>query len=140
MNQKLTLLICLLLMPLLLVPPTSHGAIEVIDFHSEIEERRYRALIEELRCTVCQNESLAESDAPLAQDLRRQILAMLRDDRSDQEIRDFMVDRYGDFVLYRPPFAAHTMILWLGPIILLLAGLATTVLAIRRRRKILENS
>ncbi len=120
--------------------PADAGAIELREFSSEVEERRFRSLTEELRCTVCQNESLAESDAPLARDLRRQIHHQLQAGRSDSEIRDYMVERYGDFVLYRPPFAAHTMILWFGPVILLLAGLVAVVFAIRRRRKILENS
>ncbi len=119
---------------------TARAAIEVREFSSEVEERRFRSLVEELRCTVCQNESLAESDAPLARDLRRQIHQQLQQGRSDQEIRDYLVDRYGDFVLYRPPFAAHTVILWFGPVILLLAGLVATAVAIRRRRKILESS
>ena len=113
------------------------SAIEPLPFANELEERRFRHLAEELRCTVCQNQSLADSDAPLAQDLRRELFALIRDGRSDMEIREFMVQRYGDFVLYRPPFAAHTILLWAGPIVLLLGSLIGVGLVIRRRRKAL---
>jgi cytochrome c-type biogenesis protein CcmH len=115
----------------------SFARIEPLEFHSEVERARFRSLTAELRCTVCQNESLAESDAPLARDLRREIYHMIQDGRSDMEIRDFMVQRYGDFVLYRPPFAAHTMLLWVGPLILLLGSLIGVALVIRRRRQAL---
>jgi cytochrome c-type biogenesis protein CcmH len=113
------------------------SAIEPFPFDSEVQERRFRALAEEIRCTVCQNQSLADSDAPLAQDLRRELFAMLQDGRSDMEIREFMVERYGDFVLYRPPLAGHTLLLWGGPIVLLLIALGSTMVIVRRRRKIL---
>jgi cytochrome c-type biogenesis protein CcmH len=115
----------------------SFARIEPLEFRSEVERARFRSLTAELRCTVCQNESLAESDAPLARDLRREIYHMIQDGRSDMEIRDFMVQRYGDFVLYRPPFAAHTMLLWVGPLILLLGSLIGVALVIRRRRQAL---
>lgn len=120
---------------LLLSGVVAGSAIEPFPFQSELQEKRFRALAEELRCTVCQNQSLADSDALLAQDLRRELFAMLQDGRSDMEIRDFMVQRYGDFVLYRPPLAAHTILLWAGPIVLLIGGLAAAVVIIRRRRK-----
>ncbi len=113
------------------------SAIEPFPFESEVQEKRFRSLAEEIRCTVCQNQSLADSDAPLAQDLRRELFAMLQDGRSDMEIRMFMVDRYGDFVLYRPPLAGHTILLWGGPIVLLLIALGSTVVIVRRRRKAL---
>ena len=122
---------------LLLTGIVAGSAIEPFPFDSEVQEKRFRALAEELRCTVCQNQSLADSDAPLAQDLRRELFAMLQDGRSDMEIRDFMVERYGDFVLYRPPLAGHTILLWAGPIVLLLIGLGSTIVIVRRRRKAL---
>lgn len=112
--------------------------IEPLPFRSSLEERRFRALVNELRCTVCQNESLAESTAPLARDLRMEVFAMLQDDRSDMEIRQFMVDRYGDFVLYRPPFTGHTLLLWFGPILLLLGSLVAAFIIITKRRKALK--
>lgn len=110
------------------------SAIEPYDFDSELQRQRFRSLVEELRCTVCQNQSLADSDAPLAQDLRAEVLRMLQDGRADQEIRNFMVERYGNYVLYRPPLAAQTFLLWGGPVILLLIGLTAAVLVIRKRR------
>ena len=111
--------------------------IEPLPFRSDLEERRFRSLTNELRCTVCQNESLAESTAPLARDLRMEVFGMLQDNRSDMEIRQFMVDRYGDFVLYRPPLAGHTVLLWAGPLLLLLGGLIGAVIVIKKRRQAL---
>ncbi len=113
------------------------SAIEPHDFDSELQRQRFRSLAEELRCTVCQNQSLADSDAPLARDLRGELLRMLKDNRSDQEIRSFMVERYGNYVLYRPPLAGHTLLLWGGPVVLLLIGLAAAVIVIRKRRSAL---
>ncbi|MGY6588356.1 MAG: cytochrome c-type biogenesis protein [Wenzhouxiangella sp.] len=112
--------------------------IEPLPFRSSLEERRFRALVGELRCTVCQNESLAESTAPLARDLRMEVFALLQDDRSDMEIRQFMVDRYGDFVLYRPPLAGHTLLLWFGPILLLLGSLIGAFIVVHKRRQALK--
>ncbi len=112
--------------------------IEPLPFRNSLEERRFRALVNELRCTVCQNESLAESTAPLARDLRMEVFALLQDDRSDMEIRQFMVDRYGDFVLYRPPLAGHTLLLWFGPILLLLGSLIGAFIVVHKRRQALK--
>lgn len=98
-------------------------------------EARLAAIAEELRCLVCQNESLASSRADLAMDLKREIREQIRAGRSDAEIRDFMVRRYGDFVLYRPPLKESTLLLWGGPFILLLAAAAGAALFVRRRRQ-----
>ena len=87
-------------------------------------EARTLALAGELRCLVCQNQSLADSHAPLALDLRQQIREQLAQGRSEQQVVDFMVQRYGDFVLYRPPFKGITLLLWFGPLLLLAGGLA----------------
>lgn len=111
--------------------------IEPLPFRSELERRRFKALTSELRCTVCQNEALSESTAPLARDLRMEVFGMLQDNRSDMEIRQFMVDRYGDFVLYRPPLAGHTVLLWGGPLLLLIGGLISAVVVIKKRRQAL---
>lgn len=113
------------------------SAIEPYPFESELQEQRFKALAEELRCTVCQNQSLADSDAPLARDLREELFRMLQDNRSDQEIRNFMVERYGNYVLYRPPLAGHTLLLWGGPIVLLVIGLIAALIVIRKRRQAL---
>ena len=98
----------------------SQAAIEATQFESSELEKRYQGLIAELRCLVCQNQNLADSDAELAKDLRRKTTEMLKAGHTDQQILDFMQERYGDFVLYRPPFNSTTAILWLGPFILLL--------------------
>ena len=96
-------------------------------------EKRMVAISEELRCLVCQNESLAGSRAELAQDLRREIRTLIKQDKTDAEIMDFMVSRYGDFVRYRPPMKATTYLLWFGPFLLLIGALIALILYLRRR-------
>lgn len=96
-------------------------------------EKRMVAISEELRCLVCQNESLSGSHAELAQDLRREIRKMIADRKTDQEILDFMVARYGDFVRYRPPMKPTTWLLWGGPFVLLAGGIAALIAFLRRR-------
>ena len=98
-------------------------------------EARVNALADELRCLVCQNQTLADSNAPLAVDLRNQIRERLRQGASERDIIGFMVDRYGDFVLYRPPFKATTLLLWAGPMLLVIAGLAALYYRLARRRR-----
>lgn len=112
--------------------------IEILPFRSSAEEQRFRALISELRCTVCQNESLVESTAPLARDKRILVLRLLQEGRTDAEIRQFMVERYGNFVLYRPPFAGHTLLLWIGPFLLMFGGLVAAIIIINKRRQVLQ--
>jgi cytochrome c-type biogenesis protein CcmH len=99
-----------------------------------ILEQRVMAIAAELRCLVCQNQTIADSNAELAADLRNQVREKVRDGQSDREIIDFMVARYGDFVLYRPPFKATTMLLWLGPLLLLATGLAILFRRLARPR------
>ena len=103
-----------------------------------VANKRAVQLAEQLRCLVCQNQSIAESNAELAVDLRRQIREQIGQGRSDAEIVDFMVERYGDFVLYRPPFKATTLLLWFGPPLLLLLGIGVLVRYLRERRKRIE--
>lgn len=98
-------------------------------------EARVLVIAEELRCLVCQNETIAASQADLAVDLRKQIALKLQAGQSQQQILDFMVERYGDFVLYRPPVMGRTLLLWFGPFLLMLGGVAGLVLHIRRRRQ-----
>ncbi len=97
-------------------------------------EKRVAAVAHELRCLVCQNQSLAESNAPLAVDLRNQIREQMAQGASERDVIDFMVERYGDFVLYRPPFKATTLALWIGPFVLLLGGALLLWRRIARRR------
>ena len=96
-------------------------------------QERYETLTHEFRCLVCQDETVADSNADLAADFRRQIHSMVAEGRTDAEIKDYMVKRYGDFVLYRPPLQSSTLFLWGGPFILLLAGLMVIYLVVRRR-------
>lgn len=98
-----------------------------------VAEKRLQELSKELRCLVCQNETIAGSNAELAVDLRREIRGMIRDGRSDREILDFMVTRYGDFVLYRPPVKGITLLLWVGPLALLLIGIIAMRSYLKRR-------
>ncbi len=105
----------------------------------EAVEKRMVSITEELRCLVCQNESLAGSRATLAQDLRQEIRDMIKAGKSDQEIMDFMVSRYGDFVRYRPPMKPTTWLLWIGPFALLATGIAALALYLRRRSRRLDS-
>ena len=98
-----------------------------------VAEKRLQHLSEELRCLVCQNQTIADSNAELAQDLRREIRGMIKDGKSDKEIIDFMVVRYGDFVLYRPPVKGITLLLWGGPVALMLLGIFALIRYLRRR-------
>jgi cytochrome c-type biogenesis protein CcmH len=98
-------------------------------------EERVTALATELRCLVCQNQTLADSNAPLAVDLRNQIRERMREGASERDIIGFMVERYGDFVLYRPPLKATTLLLWVGPIALMIGGLAVLYYRLARRRR-----
>jgi cytochrome c-type biogenesis protein CcmH len=107
-----------------------------LNFATAEQEQRFQDLTEELRCLVCQNQTLADSDAPLAQDLRQEIHDMLMDGQSDDEIRTFLVERYGDFVLYRPAMKGNTLLLWLAPVLLLLLGGAVVARAVRSHRPI----
>ncbi|MGM9490170.1 cytochrome c-type biogenesis protein [Ideonella sp. YS5] len=99
-------------------------------------EARMMAIADELRCVVCQNQTVADSHAELAADLRQQIRDQLQAGRSPDEIRRFMTDRYGDFVLYRPPVTSRTALLWFGPALLLAAGLVALAMVLRRRGRL----
>ena len=111
----------------------ARAAIDTYEFKDEVERERFRSLTEELRCPKCQNQNIADSNAPIATDLRREIYRMLDDGRSDKEIVDFLVMRYGDFVMYKPPLDSRTWLLWYGPFGLLgLGAIVLCVLVLRR--------
>lgn len=112
----------------------ARASVEPLEFRDAAEEARYKALIAELRCLVCQNQSLADSNAELAGDLRREVFNKMRSGASDKEIVDFLVARYSDFVLYRPPVKSTTFLLWFLPFGLIAGGAAVLVYVIRRRR------
>ncbi len=106
-------------------------------FESPAQEARFKALTEELRCLVCQNQSLADSDAPLAQDLRREVFLMLQAGQDDATIKTFLVERYGDFVLYRPPVRGNTLLLWLAPLLLMTTGALVLAITVKKRQVML---
>ncbi|MDY0022467.1 cytochrome c-type biogenesis protein [Arenimonas caeni] len=109
------------------------AAFEPIEFRDAAEEARFRSLSAELRCVMCQNQSLADSNAQIAADLRAQVLELMREGKSDREIKDYLVARYGEFVLYNPPVKPATWPLWFGPALILLGGAAAVVVVVRRR-------
>ena len=115
---------------------TAQAAIDTYEFASEAERERYRDLVEELRCPKCQNQNIADSNAPIAMDLRAQIYRMLEEGQSNEQIIEFLVSRYGDFVLYKPPVTARTLLLWYGPAAFLVGGFVLLgVIVLRRRGK-----
>lgn len=123
----------LLLLFLLMISISSH-AVDSRQLSDPKQQESYESLTKELRCLVCQNQTIADSNAELAGDLRRQVYEMLQQGKTEQEIIRFMTDRYGDFVLYKPPFAGKTSLLWIAPVLFLLMGLMTIFLVIRRKR------
>lgn len=114
---------------------TAQAGVEYHEFKQPEQEQAYQTLINELRCLVCQNQTIADSNADLAKDLRQQVVEMLQKGQSQAEIVAFMTDRYGDFVLYRPEFKLKTGLLWLGPIAFLLIGLVSVFFISRRRQQ-----
>jgi len=113
----------------------SVSAKEPLVFDTPEQEARYQKLTVELRCMVCQNQNLADSDAPLAQDLRKEIYDMMIAGRDDEFIKTFLVDRYGDFVLYRPELKGNTLALWLAPGVLLVIGAIALFFTVRNRNR-----
>ncbi len=125
-----------LLAPLLLAASVAASGQALDIAHPDPKvEARLKSIAEELRCLVCQNQTIADSNAPLALDLRQQVRGMITEGKTDDEIRGYMVQRYGDFVLYKPPFNAVTALLWIGPGILIVAAFAALVVTLRRRRE-----
>ena len=126
-------ILAILLMSLLFFQ--AHAAIEPHTFANDEQEQQFNRLLHELRCLVCQNQSLAESNAGLAGDLRIIVYEKVMENISDEEIVDFLVSRYGDFVLYRPPVKKETYLLWYGPLALILVGIVVIITIIRRKGK-----
>lgn len=120
----------------LALSPAARAIDEAPAFDDPAMQARYEALTRELRCTVCQNQTIADSNATLAKDLRREVRRMMQEGMTDQQIRDFLTARYTDFVLYKPPVSPRTYLLWAAPVLLLLGGLAGAGMVIARRAKI----
>jgi cytochrome c-type biogenesis protein CcmH len=133
MIRAAALVACLLLSPLA-------GAVDSGQrFEDAADQARYERVIRDLRCLVCRSESIADSNATLAADLRREVETLIRDGRSDAEIYAFMTERYGDFILLKPPVAPRTWLLWAAPALFLAGGLAIVLVVIRRRARIARN-
>jgi cytochrome c-type biogenesis protein CcmH len=129
-------LLLLVFMTLLLCAGFAHAqAIEPMPFANHAQELRFQHLTRELRCPMCQNETLADSNAPIARDLRNQIFQMMQQGRSDEEIKQYLVARYSKFVLYDPPLTPGTWLLWFGPLLILLGGAGAVLVAIRKRSR-----
>ena len=129
----------LMLLTLLLAAPLQ-AAIDLYQFDDTAQQDRFHRLTEELRCPKCQNQSIADSDAEIARDMRERVARMIREGRSNEEIVQFFVARYGDFVSYRPPVNERTAILWVGPVaLLILGGLGILLLARRAIRRVEED-
>ncbi|MGD2159541.1 MAG: cytochrome c-type biogenesis protein CcmH [Gammaproteobacteria bacterium] len=131
--------IILLIAMLVMLSPSYAGPVITYEFESEEQEALFNKLSDELRCLVCQNQSIADSNADLAKDLREEIYGMLQQGKSEEEIIDFMVARYGDFVLYNPPMKPVTWVLWFGPAVALLAGFVFVVRIMKRQQTNREN-
>lgn len=120
----------------MLISLSAMAAIDTYEFDSEEQRARFYYLSSELRCPKCQNQNIADSNSPIANDLRREIYRMLQEDRSNDQIVDFMVERYGEFVRYRPALTAQTAVLWFAPAVFLLVGLFALIFMLRRRQKV----
>lgn len=114
---------------------TAQASIDTYEFSTQAERDRYRTLVEELRCPKCQNQNIADSDAPIAMDMRNEIFKKLEEGESNEQIVGFLVDRYGDFVRYKPPVNKKTLILWYGPAAFLTFGFAMVAMIVIRRRR-----
>ncbi|MGY6274847.1 cytochrome c-type biogenesis protein [Methylomonas sp. MgM2] len=119
----------------LLVAAPVQAVVEYHPFDDPAKEEAYQSLISELRCLVCQNQTIADSNADLAKDLRQQVYEMLQQGRSRQDVVDFMTQRYGDFVMYRPAFNLKTGLLWLGPIAFLLIGIIAVLILAKTKKR-----
>lgn len=128
-----TLIASLLLMAGLFGAGQARAAIDVYTFDSDAQEQTFRELTKELRCPKCQNQDIADSNAGLAKDLRDKTYQMVREGKDKQAVVDYMVARYGNFILYDPPLMASTLILWLGPLLVIVIGVVTLVVRSRRR-------
>ncbi|WP_290705533.1 cytochrome c-type biogenesis protein [Amphritea sp.] len=111
------------------------AAIDTYEFKDEVTRERFQSLASELRCPKCQNQNIADSNSPIAKDLREELHRMLQDGANDQQVVDFMVGRYGEFVLYRPRMSEQTYLLWYGPAVLLLIGVVVVLLVSGKRKK-----
>tara|TARA_R110000744_G_scaffold22171_8_gene57070 strand:- start:525 stop:992 length:468 start_codon:yes stop_codon:yes gene_type:complete len=135
----LRVVISSLLLSFFWLSSTNASPVDTFQFNDETTELRFQILSKELRCPKCQNQNLADSNSKIAIDLRKNLYNLLQEGKTDQEIIDFMVYRYGDFVLYRPPLKEQTYILWFGPVIILFGFIMGVVFVLRKRSKVKAN-
>lgn len=134
--SRLLLALCLILLSAGAVDTASAQSVQdnaPLQFVDAAEEKRFHTLAAELRCVMCQNQSLADSNALIAHELRREVLALMRQGKDDHEVQEFLVARYGEFVLYQPRVESKTWLLWFGPLLLVLAGAIVIVVIVRHR-------
>jgi len=141
LNRKvfLTLISIVVLLCSLLLPSTTYSQVDTFEFDTEEQQDRFRTLSDELRCPMCQNSSLSGSTGGVAEDLRREVYRMIMEGMSDSEINQFMFERYGDFILFRPRLTAGTVFLWFGPLLFLFIGGLFAFGIWRRARKITDS-
>ena len=133
MLHRILFIITLAFSSLLLSSVTNASPVETFEFRDEVTKVRFQALSKELRCPKCQNQNLADSNSAIAIDLRRELYELLQQGKADSEIVDFMVSRYGEFVLYRPRVSSVTYVLWFGPALLILIGILVVVFILRKK-------
>lgn len=124
----------------LTLAPLTLAAIDTYEFKTEAQREQFYRVSSELRCPKCQNQNIADSDAPIAMDLRREVYRMVTEDKGDEQIVEFMVSRYGDFVRYKPALTPATLVLWFAPAVLLLGGFLFLVVLLRRRQRALRDT
>lgn len=140
MKKLLAPLLCALLLAGSVIDGTAEAREAAPTAFDPVAHKRVVEVSEQLRCLVCQNQSIADSNAELAVDLRNQVIEQVKAGKTNQEIVDYMVERYGDFVLYRPPFKLSTAILWLGPVCLFLVGIIAFYINLRRRKRLVNEA
>lgn len=131
--MRLISLILLSLVLSLSVNQAQASPVDTYEFNDEVTKIRFQELSKELRCPKCQNQNLADSNSPIAADLRKELYELLQQGKADSEIVNFMVDRYGEFVLYRPRVSQLTYVLWFGPAVLILLGIIVVIVIVRRK-------
>ena len=133
MLNKTLFIITLIISSFTMATIVNASPVETFEFRDEVTKVRFQALSKELRCPKCQNQNLADSNSPIATDLRRELYELLQQGKADSEIVTFMVSRYGEFVLYRPRVSSLTYILWFGPALLILIGIIVVIIILRKK-------
>jgi len=139
MLNRVVFIIVLIVSAFMVTNTVNASPVETFEFRDEVTKIRFQALSKELRCPKCQNQNLADSNSPIAEDLRRELYELLQQGKADSEIVNYMVARYGEFVLYRPRVSSITYILWFGPALLILIGIIVVIVIVRKKSAPKEN-